>query len=170
MPQYKSDKNIGVNREMGFKKVSPEKIKESEQLEKELAKLEQKKQKLKEMVKIPEIAESIKKEMPEIKKMPESQKDEKEKRAILAKIVEEKLKKLYLSSPPKKGNFDIDLGKIKKLPTKEQQIEALVHLAYNKNFLYSISLAQKLNDAFILDTIHDILRDWMYQMIMSKKL
>lgn len=164
MQKDKIEKDI----ESKFTEVPPEKVEEVEKLEKELA---QKKEELKEIVKIPEVAEKIKEELPEKEEMPYVvEEGDEEKQVALAKVIEEKLKKLYTTNPPKKDDkFDIDSKRIKKLSTREDQVEALVHLAYSKNFLYAISLAQKLKDSFVLDTLHDILRDWLFQMVKRKK-
>jgi len=47
-----------------------------------------------------------------------------------------------------------DVGKIKNLDTA-RQVEVLLTLAFEKGINHSVSVARKLNDAYLLDELHD---------------
>jgi len=52
----------------------------------------------------------------------------------------------------------------------DQQIGALVSLAFDKNLQEAISVARELNNPAILDEFHDILVDRYYNMLVEKKI
>lgn len=59
---------------------------------------------------------------------------------------------------------------VKELISKEKpdQIKKLVSLAFTKGLNYSFEVAKKLNDPYILDELHDILVDELYEQLIKK--
>jgi len=57
--------------------------------------------------------------------------------------------------------------KIKSLDV-ERQVKVLVTIAFEKGITHSISVARKLNDAYLLDELHDKLRRELYEELIKK--
>jgi hypothetical protein len=92
------------------------------------------------------------------------------KEKIIKKEISEKLKEFQsnssdVSSIPLSDRDEA--SEISKLSV-EQQVEALVSLVFEKGLDSSVSTAKKINNPAILDSLHDILIDKYYEMLVSQ--
>jgi len=60
-----------------------------------------------------------------------------------------------------------DVGKIKNLDTA-RQVEVLLTLAFEKGINHSVSVARKLNDAYLLDELHDKLVGELHEELVKR--
>lgn len=51
---------------------------------------------------------------------------------------------------------------------KEKQVQALSRLAFSQGISYAISVARGLNNAYVLDALHDYLIDQLYEELIKK--
>ncbi len=92
-------------------------------------------------------------------------KNEAEKENIKIKDRTEKAKKeeevLVIQLP-------IKIDNLKKM-SKEKQVEILCKLAFEEGVNYAISIAKKLDNAYVLDKFHDTLVDKLYKELVEKR-
>lgn len=98
----------------------------------------------------------------------------KEKRAFPLKQEKEKLEQVLTSSqlPPEAGEkISAQVVKLQTLPP-QKQVETLVTLAFEKSPLFAVEVARRLDNAFVLDSLHDLLAsDKLYErLIRAQKL
>ncbi len=71
------------------------------------------------------------------------------------------------SDEPAKENVEKDFRKIKNLDTA-RQVEVLSTLAFEKGINHSVSIARNLNDAYLLDELHDRLVGELHEELVKK--
>lgn len=89
--------------------------------------------------------------------------------------VNEKYAAILSQSPPTqtapvKSDVDLDADAVGRTTDAETRVNQLVELAQVKGVAHAVEVARKMNDLYVLDTMHDELADKLYDALKAKGL
>lgn len=91
---------------------------------------------------------------------------EKEKE-ILREVVSEQIEAVQVVSSPNQQTNDQDAKEIKDQP-RERQVQYLVNLAIEKGISEAVNVAKGLDNAYLIDELHDALVDSLYNQLVKE--
>ncbi|MFA9262603.1 MAG: hypothetical protein ACEQSB_04590 [Undibacterium sp.] len=68
------------------------------------------------------------------------------------------------------ANVDADATEVGRMTDATTRVNQLVELAQVKGVAHAVAVAQKMNDLYVLDTMHDELADKLYEALKAKGL